>query len=192
MRILKEAYRLFLFSNVEKVTITELEKITQKVRGTLFYHFKNKQNLFNSVVSEVFLPSFEITPKILEAANDMTFEDFIDQYKSPEERVINKITTELQVEEPEMGYYNFLNQAYKYYPPFKKEYSKIITKELSVWNVVIIRIKKDNSSLCCDAKEMAYAFMLLSTGFYYNKGYQVPSGFDCATLLKHLSRCVLV
>lgn len=191
MHILKEAYRLFLFSNVERVTIIELEKITQKVRGTIFYHFKNKQNLFNSVVEEVFLPSFEITPEIMGVANNVTLEEFIKQYKSPEERVINKIKTELQVEEPETGYYNFLNQAHKYHPSFKKEYSNIINRELSVWNMVINRIEKDSSSFSGDAKELANIFMLISTGYYYNKGYQVPSEFDYATLLKHLSCCIL-
>lgn len=191
IHILKESYKLFLSNNMEKVTFTELEKATEKIRGTILYHFNSKQKLFESIVDEVFLPSFEITPETMETAHHASFEDFIKIYKSPEERVINKIKTELQVEEPETGYYNFLNQAHKYYPAFKKEYSKIITKELSVWNVAMTRIRKDHSSFYCDDKEMAYVFMLLSTGFYYNKGYQVPFEFSYADLLKHLSRYIL-
>lgn len=191
MHILKEAYRLFLSNNMEKVTFTELEKATGKIRGTILYHFNSKQKLFESIVDEVFLPSFEITPEIMETAHHASFEDFIKVYKSPEERVINKIKTEIQSIEPETGYYNFLNQAHKYYPVFKKEYSKIITKELSVWNTVIERIKKDNSSFSGDAKELAHIFMLISTGYYCNKGYQVPFEFSCADLLKHLSRYIL-
>ncbi len=52
--ILFESYKLFLSYNIEKVTITELERATSKIRGIIFYHFSNKQQLFEAVVDEVF------------------------------------------------------------------------------------------------------------------------------------------
>ena len=37
--ILKEAFKLFLQKNVEKVTVPDLEKATGVQRGAIFYHF---------------------------------------------------------------------------------------------------------------------------------------------------------
>ena len=41
--ILKEAFKLFLQRNVEKVTVPELERVTKLQRGAIFYHFKDKE-----------------------------------------------------------------------------------------------------------------------------------------------------
>lgn len=38
--ILKEAFKLFLQKNVEKVTVPELERVTKLQRGAIFYHSK--------------------------------------------------------------------------------------------------------------------------------------------------------
>ena len=41
--ILKEAFKLFLQRNVEKVTVPELERVTKLQRGAIFYHFKDRR-----------------------------------------------------------------------------------------------------------------------------------------------------
>lgn len=44
--ILKEAFKLFLQKNVEKVTVPELERVTKLQRGAIFYHFKDKEAIY--------------------------------------------------------------------------------------------------------------------------------------------------
>ncbi len=188
IHILKEAFKLFLLHNMEKVTISELEKSTEKIRGTIFYHFDNKQKIFESVVDEVFLPLFDIPVEITNAAQNVSFEYFVKIYQSPEERVIHKIKTVFQAEEAEIGYYNFLNQAQKYYPPFKKKYTEIIKKELFVWDIALSNNAYPLSRSNFPRKELSYIFMMLSTGFFYNKGYCDVSDINYRTLLCDLTR----
>ena len=187
-QVLEGAFKLFLLHNMEKVTITELEKATTKIRGTIFYHFENKQKIFESVVDEIFLPLFDIPAEITDVVQYIAFKDFIGVYQSPEERVIHKMKTIFQVEEAEAGYYNFLNQAHKYYPSFKNKYSKIIDKELFVWNMVISRNKETNTLPNLPTKDLSYIFIMLSTGFFYNKGYRDALDVDYRTLLYDLAR----
>ncbi|MFT0573948.1 TetR/AcrR family transcriptional regulator [Bacteroides thetaiotaomicron] len=52
--ILKEAFKLFLQKNVEKVTVPDLEKATGVQRGAIFYHFKDKEALFVEVIDQYF------------------------------------------------------------------------------------------------------------------------------------------
>ena len=58
--ILKEAFKLFLQKNVEKVTVPELERVTKLQRGAIFYHFKDKSAIFEEVVERYFFSSLNI------------------------------------------------------------------------------------------------------------------------------------
>lgn len=46
--------RFYIINNFEKVTISKLEKSCEKIRGTIFYYFSNKQELFEAVVDDFF------------------------------------------------------------------------------------------------------------------------------------------
>jgi len=175
MHILKEAYRLFLFNNMEKVTITELEKATQRIRGTIFYHFKNKQEIFEAVVDEVFFPSFDIPPKIVELAGNSTIMEFIDSYVAPENRVSRRIRNTYSVKNAEIGYFNFLSQACKYYPGFNEKYTEIITRDYSLWETVLNRNEVKKGSF----KQIIDSIMLLNTGMACKRGYNEDIGLNC-------------
>ena len=58
--ILKEAFKLFLQKNVEKVTVPDLEKATGVQRGSIFYHFKDKEALFVEVIDQYFFSELNI------------------------------------------------------------------------------------------------------------------------------------
>lgn len=58
--ILKEAFKLFLQKNVEKVTVPELERVTKLQRGAIFYHFKNKEAIFKEVIEIYFFSPINI------------------------------------------------------------------------------------------------------------------------------------
>lgn len=58
--ILKEAFKLFLQKNVEKVTVPELERVTKLQRGAIFYHFKDKSAIFEEVIERHFFSSLNI------------------------------------------------------------------------------------------------------------------------------------
>ena len=52
--ILLQAFKLYLANNVDRVTVEDLEKNTGASRGAIFYHFQNKENIFNTVCDTFF------------------------------------------------------------------------------------------------------------------------------------------
>ena len=169
--ILTKAYKLFLVNNLEKVTISNIEKITGKVRGTIFYHFKDKQNLFKSVVEEVFFPSFNIPVDIIEMAKSKNFNYFVDKYICPDERAIRDIRNNHEIKNAESAYFHFLSQASIYYSDFKNKMSDIVNEDLSICKQAIDNYKKENDIKNIDSTVMAFFIIALNTGTLYNKEY---------------------
>lgn len=58
--ILKEAFKLFLQYNIEKVTVPELERVTKLQRGAIFYHFKDKEAIFKEAIETYFFSPLNI------------------------------------------------------------------------------------------------------------------------------------
>lgn len=54
--ILKEAFKLFLQKNVEKVTVPELERVTKLQRGAIFYHLRIKKQYSRMLLNNIFFP----------------------------------------------------------------------------------------------------------------------------------------
>ncbi|WP_270415506.1 TetR/AcrR family transcriptional regulator [Bacteroides ovatus] len=63
--ILKEAFKLFLQNNIEKVTVPELERVTKLQRGAIFYHFKSKEEIFREVIERYFFSPLNIFSPIV-------------------------------------------------------------------------------------------------------------------------------
>lgn len=189
--ILEESYKLFLCRNVEKVTISELEKETKKIRGTIFYHFNDKLNLFNCIVHEIFLPQLDIPTQMRDAALNVSFATFIESYKSPEERAIEIMKKRYHIPEAEMCYFNFLSQAYKYSPDFQKQYTQVFFKEIQIWKTVIDRNKKSDISIDCDSHILANIVILFKTGVFYAKGHTDIPKIDYDNTLAKLYDCLI-
>lgn len=184
--ILQEAYKLFLTNNVEKVTIEELERVSQKVRGTIFYHFKNKQNVFKSVVDEIFFPSLSIPVNIQEIIHTVSLRQFLELYKSPEKRAINQIQEIYHIDQPEMSYYNFVFQAHRYYEDFDKRINNVMYSDIETWKTVIENAKK-NKELSCNysTKELIILFTSFVTGLPIKEKYYNSRNLDYnQTLIK--------
>ncbi|MDR1707108.1 MAG: TetR/AcrR family transcriptional regulator; helix-turn-helix transcriptional regulator [Prevotella sp.] len=177
LSILKDSYKLFLTNNIEKVTITELEKACNKIRGTIFYHFCNKQTLFESVVANIFFPSFKMPIDLLKIAIERPLQDFLLIYKNPEERVVHLINNKYEINEAEVSYYNFISQAYKYYPNFQNRFEAIMINELQILKSAISRAQCLNGYTTGKAEMFAYLFMLVGTGLTFQNGFVSNSSF---------------
>ncbi|MDP3283135.1 MAG: helix-turn-helix domain-containing protein, partial [Desulfobacterales bacterium] len=51
--ILKAAARLFSEKGFKYTSMAELSKVTGAAEGTIFYHFKNKEDLFLSILERI-------------------------------------------------------------------------------------------------------------------------------------------
>lgn len=162
--ILEKAYNLFLLNNFEKVTISKLEKSCEKIRGTIFYYFANKQELFEAVVNELFFPSLSLPNEVSEVAVSSSFQSFINIYINPESRIINDIKSRFHIIDANMGCYNFIIQASQYYNKFQEKYREIIVKDVAVWNYAISKAK-DTNEIKRDVKvDFSTLFIFMSTG----------------------------
>jgi AcrR family transcriptional regulator len=185
--ILQEAYKLFLTNNVEKGTIEELERASQKVRGTIFYHFRNKQNIFESVVDELFLPSLAVPTNIQDIIDTVSLRQFIELYESPEKRAINQIKEIYHIDQPEMSYYNFVFQAYKYYEDFDKKINNVMSLDIEIWKTVIDNAHKSKELICNHStEELVILFTSFVTGLPLKEKYFHSLNLDYSQSLTKL------
>lgn len=176
--ILEKAYNLFLLNNFEKVTISKLEKSCEKIRGTIFYYFSNKQKLFEAVVDEVFFPSLSLPNEVSETAVSASFQSFIDIYTSPEDRIINDIKFRYNIKNANMSCYNFITQACQYYNNFQEKYRDAIIKDATVWNYAI-RKAQDTNEISRDIKvDLSALFISMSSGVTFRNCFDTESTTD--------------
>lgn len=179
--ILEKAYNLFLLNNFEKVTISKLEKSCEKIRGTIFYYFANKQKLFEAVVDELFFPSLSLPDEVSEIAISSSFQNFVTIYISPEDRVINNIKFRYDIENTNMSCYNFIIQACQYYNNFQEKYREIIIKDVAVWNYAIKKAQ-DTNEISTDAEvDLSTLFISMSSGITFRDCFNKESATDQLT-----------
>lgn len=173
--ILEKAYNLFLLNNFEKVTISKLEKSCEKIRGTIFYYFANKHELFEAVVDELFFPSLSLPNEVSEIAVSSSFQSFINIYINPEDRIINSIKSRYDIKDASMGCYNFIIQASQYYNNFQEKYREIINKDVTVWNYAI-RKAQDTNEINRDVKvDLSALFIFLSSGVTFRSCFDTDA-----------------
>lgn len=176
--ILEKAYKLFLLNNFEKVTICKLEKSCSKIRGTIFYYFSNKQELFNAVVDEFFFPSLSLPNEVLEMAVSSSFQSFIKIYTNPEDRIINNIKFRYNIKNANVSCYNFIIQACQYYNNFQEKYREIIIKDTTVWNYAI-RKAQDTNEISGDIKvDVSALFFFMSSGMTFRNCFDTEFATD--------------
>lgn len=129
--ILREAFKLFASNNYEKVTVVDLESATGMSRGAIFYHTKNKAQLFNMVVDRYYFSAqdpekkFQFDPKV-------KLIDFIHKYIEGVNKTMNYMRTE-SLSNMNQLYYGFILQASKYYPDFAEKHKTIMHGERFLW-----------------------------------------------------------
>lgn len=167
--ILEKAYQLILLTG--KFTVAELEKATEKNRGVIFYYFKNKEEVFNAVVDELFFPSLSIPTSLIELAYNGHVKEFVRAYKSPEERAIYYIQNEYEIECPELSCYNFIFLAFHQCNHFQERMSKILSKEFLIWNAALGQTSKDAKISLYNIEDLARMFILSKNSLAFSKIY---------------------
>lgn len=105
--VLINTYRLMFNSNIESITIAELEKKLMRSRGSVFYYFKGKRELLKAVIDVLFFP----------IVDQFDIHD-INSYKSPFERLVDSIIIYDKTINPSKALFNIISQADKFYPNF--------------------------------------------------------------------------
>jgi AcrR family transcriptional regulator len=109
------------------VTIRDIERVTGRTRGAVFYHFRDKQHILETVVNEIYFA--EMKKNGNEPGYLTDFDSFMHKYKSPCERIISHIKESCKSINAEKAFFHFTLQAGMYYPDFDAAYSSIIREE---------------------------------------------------------------
>ena len=146
--ILKEAFKLFLQKNVEKVTVPELERVTKLQRGAIFYHFKDKSAIFEEVIERYFFSSLNILYPI---SPDCIYS--LKEYRK--HQCLNTIQDWFKQESisinPCAAFFHLAEQANLYIPTFKEDMRNLMKTEEEYWIKVAhldSELKSTNDDAC--------------------------------------------
>ena len=139
--ILSQTYKLLFVYNWEAITIEQIESSIGRTRGAIFYFFKNKNELFNSVILERFLCKFASIEVSDIALKETSIASFFEQYRTPFERIQLDIVENYMQGDPNSAILNIIGQARKQYPDFDTILESYISSEIHYIadNVVVMK-----------------------------------------------------
>ena len=142
--ILKEAFKLFLQKNVEKVTVPELERVTKLQRGAIFYHFKDKEAIFKDAVKQYFFSPLNIFYPI-NSNNVHSLEEYWDKKSEHLNKIQNWFEQESIPISPYSAFFHLAEQANLYLPTFKEDMRNLLKAERECW----IQVSSEKYKLSC-------------------------------------------
>lgn len=180
--IYKNAFRLFLQDNYEKVTVVKLEKAIGLSCRAIYHHTKDKLGLFTAVVDTYILEQHQIEKKFV-YAEDISLREFLQVYIEGVEKTMEYLSNELGVDKKECAkcYFQFLFQAYKYYPGFAEKMDTIFEKDHQAWRKVIDRAMASGEIRTDIApEEVVDMFRMAYLGLSYTQAF--TTGLDAERL----------
>ncbi len=159
-KILIGAFKLFLEYNYEKVTVNDMEDVIGMTRGAIFYHCKNKEELFKQVIDRFIIDTQRLKNKV-DINNINTFEEFITGYLTGVKLTMERMKS-LEVSNIYKGYFSLISQAGIHYPDFKNKLEVIINEEYNTWEQMILKAK-EKGELKCDVETRNIIIMFRSS-----------------------------
>ena len=130
-KILLKAIELYMVEGYANVSITDLQAALNMGRGTMYYYFKDKDELFQEAVSRFLIqPKQRALDRVKEGADIPSMIEamsyYLQQLREVHEQVDNKnINTSNVV--------NVMFTAYSKFPELYKKARKLYERELNLW-----------------------------------------------------------
>ncbi|MDE6559143.1 MAG: TetR/AcrR family transcriptional regulator, partial [Muribaculaceae bacterium] len=136
--LFQAAFKLFLLRQFKGVTLADIEQEAGMTRGAIFYHARNKEDLYRKVVKRYWIDNQDIINQV--DKDSVTLKEFINNYTAS----INKMMQELQkllpgcsLQQVSKAYLSFLMQLRDSAPDLHDEYLSNRTNQLFAWNDVL-------------------------------------------------------
>ena len=132
--ILEEAFKLFLKKGYSEVSISVVQKELGIGRATLYYYFKNKEDLFKTVVDHYIIKYIESS---LNIDSDATLADMIENRIR---LILRQRELLLQSNNPNLTFFNLTSIMYialLKYEDYRKKLEVIRAKTLELWKMTI-------------------------------------------------------
>lgn len=166
--LLLEAFKCFLISNYDKVSLKDIEVAAGFTRGVIYYYSRGKLDLFCQVIDEYILKKLNIKNKIILTEN-ISLYNFIQEQIQGIQRTMNKL---FELTGSDSNSYMFLiYQASKNYPGFNEKYAQSGQIELNIWKKVIMDAIKKNEIKNVDIETTAVMFRSIHLGLAYDQSF---------------------
>lgn len=170
--IVKEAFKLFLQKNMEKVTVPELEQSIGLRRGAIFYHFKDKEEIFKEVIEQYFFSPLNIFYPIVP---DGIYS--LQEYWNKKKEHLNKIQCWFNEEKvsinPYSAFFHLAEQANLYIPTFNQDVLNFLELNKKYWTQIAkldSKLIDKNIDMCVigDLMDSLYLAKCYMTGYDTN------------------------
>ena len=178
-RIIEEAFKLFLNHNYEKVSISDLEEAIGKTRGAIFYFFKNKEEIFNTVIDTYIIKTQNPDEKF-DFSDDLSLEQFIYRYVKGINTTMSRMLSLSVVNIYKQYFYLYL-QASRIYPNFSEIMTQNSIAEINLWEKVISRAIQTKEIKKVDPRHYAVLFRSCFLGLAFDRC--LSYGLDTEELL---------
>jgi len=122
--IIDEAFKLFLNHSYEAVSISDISTAIGLTKGALYHHFKNKEELFKSVVD-----NYLFIPEVVADIETISLYDYIQLIIAQSEKVIKKLFISSLVFTP-INYLSLFTDAFRHYPGYAESKGVFINNEI--------------------------------------------------------------
>ena len=167
-RLFNAAFKLFLLHHYKGVTLTDIEKETGMTRGAIFYHAKNKEDLYRKVVKRYWIDRQNLKKKMDLTKDCSSLKEFIYSYTDSISRTMNNLhslLTGCTVQQASQAYLSFLMQLKETAPDLHDEYLSNRSYELFTWNDVLrAAVASGEISEDIDTYAFAQTFLFLFYG----------------------------
>ena len=122
--IIDEAFKLFLNHSYEAVSISDISQAIGLTKGALYHHFKNKEELFVSVVDKyIHFTGFEMD------IDTITLEHFIQLSVKQTENIFRSLFQHSMTFSP-INYISLVADAFRHYPGYAENQGNFINGEI--------------------------------------------------------------
>jgi len=129
--ILRRAFDVFMEKGYDSTSISVLQTELDMSRGAMYRYFKNKEELFVSVVDEYF---FKIFNHILRNVNkEQTVKELIETIYRRQKLILRILTRANITQAVFLNYTALMIQAAKHYPGFIDKFKAIERRLLNIW-----------------------------------------------------------
>jgi len=122
--IVEESFKLFLNHSYEAVSISDISKAIGFTKGALYHHFKNKEELFRSVIDK-----YLYLPDVIVDVETASLSEYIQLSTSEAEKIIKRLFGFTLVFAP-INYMSMFADAFRHYPGYAELKGAFITNEI--------------------------------------------------------------
>lgn len=155
---IKSAFKSFLLKGYDGLSLSDIEADSGMTRGTIFYYFKNKEDMFHGVIEEFVMGKQDIDRKAIHD-KDMSVKGYIESYVGGIRDTMCNIghLFDANVEPVNIsrGYLKMILDAMRMFPDFNNWYRRNIDRDINLWGHMLYRgmesgeIRQDANILVC-------------------------------------------